>query len=414
MTRALHLLGVSFRTAPVAVREQLSFDRESAVAFLREAAAEHPALEAVVLSTCNRTEFVLAAPPDADPTASWLARLRRARPAARVLRDDCRLYRLEGAAAARHLFRVACGLDSAIVGDVQILGQVKDAVAMAAEAGSLGPWLGRVMEGAVRCAKRARRDTAIGHGAVGLGAVLAAMLADVPPEATLVVGAGEVAQDVVRHLRKRRPGGCVVVNRTFARAHELAASCGGTARPWDELESALTTAEAVIVATAAPTFVVARTMLERVVARRGRRPLFMIDASVPSNVEWSAGVELLDVDAVSARRDEALAERVAAIPAVEALVEREVAAWRGWQRARPVEAVIKSLYRGLDAASAAAARELAPMADVADAELSAVIGRSFRRLFHDHVRSLRDLLAAGEPTAEPAAPAVKGGILCAH
>jgi glutamyl-tRNA reductase len=394
-SNTLHLLGVSFRAAPVAVRGALSFDRPAAAALLRGVAADQPDLEALVLSTCNRTEFLLAAPGCEDPTESWLARLRRLRPDARVLRDDCRHYRLSDTAAARHLFRVACGLDSAILGDVQILGQVKDAMAVSAEAGTLGPYLTRTVEHAIRGAKRARRETTIGHGAASVGSVLAAMLAGTPPGAILIIGAGEVAQDVGRHLAKRRAGTFVIVNRTMANAEELARGCDGRVRPWEELDDALAHADAVVVATSAPRPIVQRAALDRAVARRSGRRLLVIDAGVPCNVENGSRAEVLDIDAIRERREAALAARRAAIPAVERIVEDEVRQWERWRGWLPLEAVIKTLYRDVAAASSETARRLAAPGALDDTELERIIGRSFKKLLHGHVRNLRGLSVAG-------------------
>lgn len=410
----LHLLGVSFRAAPVAVREGLSFDRSAAVTLLSGVAAADRSVEALVLSTCNRTEFLLVAPDGEDPTEAWLARLQRLRPDARVLRNDCHLYRLCGTAAVRHLFRVACGLDSAIVGDVQILGQIKEARAIAAEAGTLGHYLGRTVEHAIRSAKRARRDTNIGHGAASIGSVLAGMLEDTPVSKILIVGAGEVAHDLGRHLGKRRAGQFVVVNRTAGKAVALAAACGAMVRPWDDLADAVARAEAVVVATAAPEPILRCALLERVAASRAGLPFTVIDAGVPGNVERGSRVAVLDVDAIREHRERVLGVRVAAIPEVERIVSEELDAWQGWRSRQALEGVIKSLYREVTIASDETARQIAGAATLGEGDLAGVIQRSLRRLLHEHVRSLRGLAVAGVPQAASAEPIAKGEFECAH
>jgi len=224
-TKGLHLLGVSFRTAPVAVREALSFNRSQAAALLHDATAEMPGLEAVVLSTCNRTECYLAVPPDREAVANWLTYLRRVRPWAPILRSDCLCYELQDTAAARHLFGVACGLDSAILGDVQILSQVKASLQVAAESGTLGSTLQRVFSQAVHAGKRARRETPIGQGAASVGSVLAAMLAErfITQQVgdgihILIIGAGEAARNIGQHIAKRQLGTVTFINRTDVQA----------------------------------------------------------------------------------------------------------------------------------------------------------------------------------------------------
>jgi glutamyl-tRNA reductase len=272
-------------------------------------------------------------------------------------------------------------------------------MAVAAEAGTLGRHLTRTVEHAIRSAKRARRETTIGHGAASVGSVLAAMLAATPPGKILIVGAGEVAQDVGRHLAKRCAGTFVIVNRTMANAEELARGCGGRVRPWEELDDAVADADAVVVATSARGPIVRRAALDRAVARRSGRPLLVIDAAVPCNVESGSRTEVLDIDAIRERRETALATRRTAIPAVEGIVEDAVREWERWRSGLPLEAVIKSLYRDVNVASAETARRLAAPGTLGDTELACIIGRSFKKLLHAHVRSLRGLSVAGVPHA---------------
>ncbi len=390
LTKEIHLLGVSFRTAPVAVREALSFDRWQAAAFLAEAAAATADVEALVLSTCNRTEFVLAAPAGDDPAATVLLQLRRLRPDAPVLRDDCHRYQLAGDAAARHLFRVACGLESAVLGDAQILGQLRDALATASTAGALGGTVARVVQHGLRVGRRARAETAFGRGGAGTGSAIAGLLAARPGGAgtVVLVGAGETARDVARQLAKRRLGRLVVVNRTAARAHELTHVYGGTTRPWAELADALCEADAIVAATAAPSPVLDGALLARVVAA-GRLPL-VVDAGMPRNVAAGAPLLVVDLDGIRERRDETLAARRAAVPAVERLVDEELGRWDRWRARRPLDAVIEALYRDLAAASRRGARDLVAGGPPSQDRAELVLRRAMKRVLHGHVRRLRD------------------------
>jgi glutamyl-tRNA reductase len=399
----LHLLGVSFRTAPVAVREALHFDRDQALGFLQELSADHPDLEVLVVSTCNRSEFYLVSGDGARAVEALLAALRRVRPQAPVFRADCPRYHLEGQEAARHLLRVACGADSQVLGDVQVLGQVREAGVVAEEAGTLGPQLRRLLGHAVRAGKRAREDTAIGRGAASLGSALASLLAGRGSERILVLGAGAVARDIGRHLAKRRLGPLWFVNRTDTRAAELADECRGAAHPWSALAALLREADVVIAATSA--LVLGREMLDAAAAARPERPLLVVDAGVPRNVEPGSRVPVMDLDAIRERQAEVLAARQAALPEVETIVADEVDRFARWVEGGATEDLIRSLFGDAALASREAAGLLARAEHVGPAEVERVFLRSFKRLLHGHVRRLRATSPSDAGASIAAAPA---------
>jgi glutamyl-tRNA reductase len=408
-SRDLHLLGVSFRTAPVAVREALSFNRSQAAALLHAATASMPGLEAVVLSTCNRTEFYLAVPPGSEAVSHWLTYLTRVRPRAPILRSDCIRYELQGTAAARHLFGVACGLDSAILGDVQILSQVKEAPTVAATSGTLGSTLQRVFSQAVHAGKRARRETTIGQGAASVGAVLAALLAErciTPPGGRwlniLIIGAGAAARNIGQHVAKHHLGTVTFINRTYARAEALAAYCAGHALPWSALAEALVKADVVIAATAAPHPILTRPVLDDVLLRRPQRPLLVIDTGLPRNVEPGAVIDLLDIDAIRERQKEGLAQRRAAIPAVERIVAEEVNTWQHWRASLPVESLLKRLYQGAGLLSQEATQHVVTLDTPTPAHIERIIMQSFKQLLHRHARDVRRLPVCHEIGAQVA------------
>lgn len=402
-SKDLHLLGVSFRTAPASVREALSFSQTEAAALLQAQSTEWPSVEALVLSTCNRSEFYLAASRESSVVEGWLAGMCRTRPQAPILRTDCFRYHLHGVEAVRHLFRVACGLDSAILGDVQILGQVKDAMSVAAEAHSLGRYLQRAASQAIRAGKRARSETTIGRGAASIGSALAGMLAERLPTVgmgqrpqLLILGAGEAARDIGRHVAKYRLWNLTFINRTDQRAIALAQDCGGHSRPWSALNATLLEADIVITATTASQPILQRTVLDEQVSLRPHRPFLVIDAGLPRNVEPGSAATVIDIDAIRERQDAVLAQRHAAVPDVEQIVEAEVRAWEHWSASLPLEGLIKVLYREVDSCSRDVAQHLLLPGDVTFARTEQVMLRAMKRLLHGHVRRLRHLVVPSE------------------
>lgn len=396
--KELYLLGVSFRTAPVAVREALSFNRDEASDLLYEFVGGHPDVEAAILSTCNRAEFYLAAPSQCDVVSLWLETLRSTRPEAPILRSDCIRYQFTGAEVVRHLYRVACGLESAVLGDVQILSQVKDAMVSAAEAGALGKYLNHTFVRALRLGRRARASTGISRGAASVGSALADLLTrrwrqshhSGDPE-ILIIGAGDAARNIGRHLVKRRFGCLSFVNRSYERAAALAAECGGRVRTWYEIAPALIQADFVIAATSAGKPVLRRQLLDAAVDLRGDRPLVVIDAGVPRNVETGSRAEVLDIDAIRDRQEEGLSQRRAAVGAVQRLVEDELEVWSRWRASLPIEATIKSLYVDAATLSHDTAHHILTNGGLSEVQIERCVMRSFKHLLHEHSRRLRAL-----------------------
>lgn len=403
--KVLHLLGVSFRTAPVAVREALTFNRAEAEMFLRSAAREIPGLEALVLSTCNRTEFYVAIPevePPADDHAPgpgrFLEILKQFRPAAPILRGDCHLYSLSETAAARHLFRVACGLDSSVLGDSQILGQVREAIGGASIAGTLGPVLQELFAIAVRSGRRSRSGTTIGHGSASVGSAIAGMLggSSAPgpfrPEETriLIMGAGEMARDIGRQLAKRGYRSLGVINRTPRNAEVVASHIGAVVHPWSALGTALADHEVTIAATSCLGPVLTRGLCELRPRSRSRLRL-VVDVGVPRNTEPGLGVPVLGIDDIKEEQESALAVRRQAVPEVEAIVAAASGEWLEWQSARPMESILKTLFERTERASREAADQLLGRADASREEVERCLRSTFRRMLREHARELRSL-----------------------
>jgi len=400
----LRMLGVSFRTAPVAVREALGFDRHAAADLLREVATASPGQGFALLSTCNRTEFYTSGPAVAAGVAAWMAAVRRRHPGAPILHADCHRYERAGSDAVRHLARVASGLDSAVLGDLQILGQVREAARRAEAAGSLDETLRRAFQAASRAGRRARSRTRIGHGAAGVGSALArtvvrhAVVRALPgAPRVLVLGAGELAREAAHQLAKQADADLVFVNRTWTRAREVADHCGGRALPWESLERELAAADVVVAATTAPEPVLGAATLAAAFRARAGRAWLVVDAGLPRNVEPTAGVELVDLDAIREDRERVLEARRGAVPEVERLVAAEVQDFEAWLRARPLEDALRSLYLRWDRMSGDAARELADAG--CEKQARARVHRWVKRLLHDHVHEVRALWQAGHEPA---------------
>jgi len=345
----LLLVGVNHRTATLEEREALALREEEARAALVGLTGRGFVSEALVLSTCNRTEFYAVA--DAVDAAD--EQIRHAVLEIRqrdLLAPGPHRYMLTGAAAVRHLFRVACGLDSMVLGDVQILGQVKEAYARARQAGTAGVAIDRLFETALRAGKRARRETAIGAGTVSIASAavdLAELHGTVAGRQILIIGAGETARLAVRHVAERGPAAIVVANRDVPRAAAIAGSVGGRAVGLDGLAEALAAADVVVSATRAPMTLVSAALVRQGMSRRPDRPLLMIDLAVPRDIEPEAchvpGVTLHAVDSIQAVVGHGLGQRTAQVPSVERIIEDECGRFDAWWRGLEATPVLVAL-----------------------------------------------------------------------
>lgn len=395
------LVGVSHHSAPLAMRERLAFDPAQRDALLAELAPELP--EAAAIVTCNRTElYGLGA---AGPALAALARhagLTSAELTPYVERE-C------GAAAARHLFRVAAGLDSLVLGEPQILGQVRAAIEAARAAGRGGPVLERLFNRAIVAGKRARSETPIsqGAGSVSHAAVMLAReaLGTLAGRRGLVIGLGEMGLVVARNLAAYGVHDLALCNRTEARAAAVAPMIGARVVPWAGLRAALAEADVAITATSAREPILDRATLARILAERAGRPLLLIDIAVPRDVDPAAdglpGLLLRDLDALDRIRAEGLRGREAVIPQVEAIVEEEVAAFGAWLRARQAVPLIRELRQRAEEIRAAEAdkalRRLGHL-DARDREVVLALSHAIaNKLLHTPVTRLK--AAPGEDAA---------------
>ena len=351
------VVGLSHRTAPIAVREKLVLEPDGLPDFLRELVQRPEVGEALLVSTCNRVELVAAGRAGFDSDLTPVARACVAALATRAPDIAPHLYSHTGGAAVRHLFRVAASLDSMVLGEPQILGQVKDAYELARRAGTVGSVLHRTLPRAIRAAKRVRTETAIGSGQVSVPSVAVDLtrqiFGDLAGRVAVLVGSGEMAEAVAR-LLKAAGASILVVGRTLSRDEELAQSVGGSARPWTELQRSIVEADVVVTSTSAPHYVVDYDMVNA--ARRVRRGKnqFFIDLAVPRDVdpriEDLDGEFLYNVDDLSKVVSETLSVRSREAASAEAIVGREAEGYDRWADAEQATPTIVALRARLSAA----------------------------------------------------------------
>jgi glutamyl-tRNA reductase len=352
----LLLLGVSHRTAPVDVRERLDFSSRDLGAAVEAVATRPSAAETVVLSTCNRSEiYVASEDPEAvrDELVAFLSDYHQLPREAFVPH----VFSYDGAEAAAHLFRVAAGLDSLVVGEPQILGQVKDAYQAAAERHCTGPLLTKAFHWAFGVGKRVRSETALGEGAVSVSFAAVALARKIfgrlDGRRVLVVGAGEISALTAQHLRSQGVAEIVITSRTMAHAEALAEQVMGHAVSWSGLMPELGRADIVITATGSQRPIITRADVESVTGRRRTDPLFIIDIAVPRDVEASVGdieqVFLYNVDDLQTIVQENLSRRGAEIARAEAIVTEEVARFLAWHRSRGAIPTVVALRQRFDA-----------------------------------------------------------------
>ena len=351
----LVLVGLSHRTAPVDLRERVDFQGRLDDA-VRALAARESASEAVVLSTCNRAELY-AASQDIDQAKRDLAAFVAEFHGLELGAVEPHVYALSDVDVARHLFRVAAGLDSLVVGEPQILGQVKDAHTAAADAHAVGPVLNRLFHSCFGVGKRVRSETGIGEGAVSVSYAAAALarkiFGDLKGRAVLVVGAGEMGKLTARHMKSHGVQHVTIVSRTMTHAARTAEAIGGaTAAPWEELDAALGAADIVISATGASAPILTKARLEAIMRPRRNRPLFLIDIAVPRDVEPAAGeieqVFLYNIDDLQTSVRENLARRAQEVKRAEAIVAEEVEKFSTWFRSRGAIPTVVALRQRFD------------------------------------------------------------------
>jgi len=338
----LFLLGVNHKTAPVEVREKLALPASRVPLALR-GLRDKGAREAAILSTCNRAEIYAVGEDDAAPRLEQFWNEFHQLPARGL---NSHIYRLNNRDSARHLFRVASGVDSLVLGESQILGQVKTALEQARESGAISSVLDELFRRAISCGKRARSETEIGRGALSVGSAAVELarqiLGPLQGHSVLILGAGKMSALTAQHLVASGARRVIVANRTHERAQELAQRFGESdeisarAVTWDEFPQHLIEADIVISSTRAPHFVLSAADVAVAMKARRHRPLFLVDIAVPRDIDPLAhqldNVFLYDIDDLQGVVNTNLAQRSQELGRVETIIEGEVEQWQSWVR----------------------------------------------------------------------------------
>ena len=342
-------VGLNHKTAPVQIRERVAFAPDTLPEVLRHLTAEQAVSEAAILSTCNRTEVLCnVAGGDSSVIVDWFRRYHNLRPE----ELEPYLYTHPEMHAVRHLLRVASGLDSMILGEPQILGQLKDAYVAAREAGTLGKLLNRLFEHTFAVAKQVRTDTAIGASPVSVAfaaiSLARQIFASLSEHTALLIGAGDTIELAARHLRENNIGRVIIANRTLARAEALVNEVQGMAITLAEIPNYLAQADIVISSTASQLPILGKGAVERAIKARKHRPILMVDIAVPRDIEPEVGdlsdVYLYTVDDLREIIDEGLRSRQEAALQAEEIIDAQVAHFMGWLRSLDAVATIRA-YR---------------------------------------------------------------------
>jgi len=352
----LLLVGISHRTAPVEIRERVDFQARGLELALRTLASRQPG-EIAVLSTCNRAELYIACE-DVDAAKSELVSFVSAFHEVEVKAIEPHVYDVTDLEAARHLFRVAAGLDSLVVGEPQILGQVKEAHGAARQAETAGPLLNRLFHACFAVGKRVRTETNLGSGAVSVSYAAVGLarkiFGDLQGRNVVVLGAGEMGKLTAQHMKSQGVKQVTIVSRTIAHAARTAEAIGGAiAARWEDMDAALAAADIVITATGAATPILTKARVESVMRPRRGRPLFIIDIAVPRDVEAAAaeidGVFLYNIDDLQASVRENLAKRASEVERAEKIVDEELEKFAAWLRSRGVIPTVVALRQSFEA-----------------------------------------------------------------
>jgi len=350
----LFTVGVSHRTTPIELRERVDFARAGLEPALAGLAARNVVREMVVLSTCNRAEIYAAAETDdaIDAVSAFFSDYHQ------VHRETLRehLCVRKGAEATRHLFRVAAGLDSLVVGEPQILGQVKNAYATASDQQYTGTLLNRLFHTAFATGKRVRSETGLGEGSLSVSyaaiSLARKIFGNMKHLSVVVLGSGEMAKLTALNLRRQGVENMTIASRTRATAEHLAAHVEARVADWEQRDEAMMQADILVTATGAPDVILNRQQIERVMRARRERPLFIIDIAVPRDVDAAASdieqVFLYNIDDLRGIVENNVSRRTAELAAAEAIIEEETDAFVAWMQSRDIIPTVVALRERLD------------------------------------------------------------------
>lgn len=349
------VVGANHKTAPVELRERIALTKEQIAELLLKMISSGNIIGGMILCTCNRTEF-LAEGKDAhrciETTREIMASLTKVSP----IDLDPHLYIYTDLDAVRHVFSVASSMDSMVVGEPQILGQVKDAYRLSLQCRAAGPTINRLMHHAFRVSKRVRTETEIGRGAVSVAYAAVEMARHIfntlGNKTALLVGAGEMIETAALHLKQRGISRTYVTNRTFSRAQALAEKIGGEAVPFENLGNCLTMADLVLTCTGSQEPIITRDQVKAAMRARKQRPIFMIDIAVPRDVQPSVAelqnVFLYDLDDLQRVVDNNKAERMKELEKAKEIVEEETLRFSFWFRSQEAEPTVRELLEWVE------------------------------------------------------------------
>lgn len=349
------LTGLNHRTAPVEIRERIAFDERALPDALDKLKRRPGVLEGMILSTCNRVEIAVTADEGAEVQGGVDAFLADARNVEPTLVTPY-LYRYDGSEAIRHLFRVASSLDSMVVGEPQILGQLKSAYAVAKQHGSISGFLDLLMTRAFNVAKRVRSETEIGASAVSVSYAAVELAKEIfgslQGKRAMVVGAGKMADSAARHLRRAGVSEILVTNRTRARAEALAQDCGGRVIDYDTFHDVVPAVDIVLASSGAPHYILTKDQMRAAIAKRRNQPMFLIDIAVPRNIDPAVNeldsVFLYDIDDLGKVVDSNLKGRIQVAKDAEDIIGEEVERMVARLKTREAAPVIVKLQDQLD------------------------------------------------------------------
>jgi glutamyl-tRNA reductase len=396
---AFNILGINHKTAPVALREKVAFSEERLTAALRALRQEAGVAEVVILSTCNRTEVYWAGAASGAELSRWLERHQ-----GHDLDLAASLYVHQEQRAVEHAFTVAAGLDSMVLGEAQILGQLKDAYRMAQEAGSTGPALNKLFQAAFSAAKRVRSETRIGENAVSIASAIVSLArrvySNLSEHTALMVGAGEMNALAARHFMSAGVKRMVIANRTLARAETLAAELKAHAAGLEDLNRELSQADIVVSCTASLLPLITKSAVEAAIRARRRRPIFMVDLAVPRDIDPAVAdledVYLFSIDDLQQLIDENRQQREVAAGGARLLIDEEVARFLSQSRAHDAGPAIRALRQqadGIRLQTVEQARRLLAAGKSPDEVIDFLANTLTNRLLHTPTQALRQ---AGE------------------
>ena len=350
----MHLfsIGLSHSSAPVDLRERLAFSEDQIRASLSRLSCGHLSTdgEMAILSTCNRIEiYAVSNQTNFSELETFLSEVRGVARAEFI----AHLYHHADEEVARHLFNVAAGLDSLVVGEPQILGQVTRALELARGQNTAGPILNRLFQSAIHAGKRARTETSISRNPASVSS-LAASLSErtvhkISEAQIVILGAGEMAELAVEALRKRGANRILVVNRTLERAHSLARRWDAQGTTFENMDTALVSADILIASTGAPHTLISREMVDEAMRERSERPLVLIDIAVPRDIDPDAasvhGVRLFDIDKLNSQLEHSLAERISEVPHVKIILEEELSQFAEYIKSLEMLPIIADMRR---------------------------------------------------------------------